>query len=385
MAKTNIRNKGVQTQSIHAGEAPDAISGASSPTLSMSSTFVVEEEISFSANNMTPETPFIYTRWNNPTTQQLEQKLSVLEQAEASIALASGMAASVAVLLTHLSSGDHLIISNTNYPGTAEFARDTLTRLGIEVTPVDSSDPESVSQAFRPNTRLLWIETPANPILRLSDIRALAELAHGLGARLAVDSTFATPVATRPLELGADFVVHSLTKYIGGHGDALGGAVLGSKRDIQALNQEAAAHYGGVLSPFNAWLILRGAATLPLRMQAHAESALAVARFLESHPKVTHVLYPGLPSHPQHNLARRQMDNFSGMMAFRTDDGPSVAARMAKASDEMSHYDEYDFIVINTDIDESVAQVEAIVTAERLRRQRRIGLSEFVKRLQEGY
>ncbi len=247
------------------------------------------------------------------------------------------MAASAGLLLSLLSSGDHLVMSDVNYAGTAELARQTLPRLGIEVTAVDSSDPEAVSAAFRSNTRLLWIETPANPILRRSDIRALAELAHGQGAQIAVDSTLATPVATRPIELGADFVVRSLTKYIGGHGDALGGAVLGSAADIQVLNREAAIHHGGVLSPFNAWLILRGAATLPLRMRAHGEGALAVAQFLESHPKVTRVLYPGLPSHPQHALAGRQMDNFSGMMAFRVTDGPATAARMA-AGLEMIHY-----------------------------------------------
>jgi methionine-gamma-lyase len=251
------------------------------------------------------------------------------------------MAASAGLLLSLLSSGDHLVMSDVNYAGTAELARQTLPRLGIEVTAVDSSDLEAVSAAFRANTRLLWIETPANPILRLSDIRALAELARGHGARIAVDSTFATPIATRPIELGADFVVHLLTKYIGGHGDALGGAVLGSAADIRALNREATIHHGGVLSPFNAWLILRGAATLPLRMKAHGEGALAVAQFLESHPKVARVLYPGLPSHPQHALARRQMDNFSGMMAFQVADGPAAAARMAARTAgglEVIHY-----------------------------------------------
>jgi methionine-gamma-lyase len=177
---------------------------------------------------------------------------------------------------------------------------------------------------------MLWIETPANPIMRLSDIHGLAELAHGRGVvDVVVDSTFASPIATRPLELGADFVVHSLTKYIGGHGDAMGGAVLGPSEDLDALNLEAMVHYGGVLSPFNAWLILRGAATFPLRMKAHEENALEVARFLEAHPAVARVFYPGLPSHPQHDLARRQMRNFSGMLTFQTrEDGRKVAERM---------------------------------------------------------
>ena len=337
--RTNRR--GLSTTAIHAGEAPDPETGASAPNLVMSTTYALERPQGFSIHAIGDDAPYIYTRWSNPTVRQLEVKLAALEGAEDCQAFASGMAASAGLLLSLLSSGDHLVMSDTNYAGTAELARQTLPRLGIEVTAADTSDPEAVAAALRANTKLLWIETPANPILRLSDIRALAELAHGHGARLAVDSTFATPVATRPIELGADFVVHSLTKYIGGHGDALGGAVLGSAADIRALNREAAIHHGGVLSPFNAWLILRGAATLPLRMKAHGEGALKVARFLESHPKVTRVLYPGLPSHPQHDLARRQMDSFSGMMAFQVADGPATAQRMAARTGgglEVIHY-----------------------------------------------
>jgi methionine-gamma-lyase len=177
---------------------------------------------------------------------------------------------------------------------------------------------------------LVWLETPANPIMRLTDIEAVAALAHEAGADVAVDSTFATPVATRPLELGADYVVHSLTKYIGGHGDALGGAVLGSAHRMAALDLEATVHYGGVISPFNAWLVLRGAATLPIRMAAHEAGALAVAEALEDHPAVLRVMFPGLDSHPQHDLARRQMACFSGMLTFQVEDGEAVALRMMK-------------------------------------------------------
>ena len=336
MAKRNQR-WAPRTAAIHAGERPDPATGASAPNLVMSTTYAQEEPQGFSINAIGADSPFIYTRWRNPTVAQLEDKLAALEGAEACQCFASGMAASAALLLTLLSSGDHLVISDTNYAGTAELVRTTLPRLGIAVSPVDSSDPEAVAAALRPETKLVWIETPANPILRLSDIAALAALAKERGARLAVDSTFATPLATRPLELGADFVVHSLTKYIGGHGDALGGAVLGSAEDVLALNREAAVHHGGVLSPFNAWLILRGAATLPLRMAAHEAGALALARFLEDHPKVARVLYPGLPSHPQHDLARRQMANFSGMLAFQVADGPAAARRLAEGL-EIIHY-----------------------------------------------
>ncbi len=329
--------RGLQTQSIHAGETPDQATGASAPNLVMSSTFVVDEEVSFSANNLNEDAPFVYSRWSNPTTWQLEQKLAVLEQTEACIAFASGMAASASVLLNYLSSGDHLVISNTNYPGTAELARDTLTRLGISVTPVDTSELDSVRNAMLENTRMIWIETPSNPLLRISDIAAIADIARQQKALLVVDSTFATPIATRPLTLGADLVVHSLTKYIGGHGDAMGGAVCGKQSLVGPLRGEALVHYGGVISPFNAWLIMRGMATLPIRMRSHQENALALANFLENQPKVEKVIYPGLASHPQHELASRQMDNFSGMVSFRTANPKRLAERMMKKL-EVVHY-----------------------------------------------
>lgn len=333
----NHNKHGIQTQAIHAGEAPNPATGASTPDIAMSSSFVVDQEVSFSANNMSDETPFLYTRWANPTTQQLEQKLAVLEKTDSCIAFASGMAASAAVMLNHLSSGDHLIVSNTNYPGTAEFARDTLTRLGISVTPVDTSDINCIQQALQENTRMIWLECPSNPLLRLCDIKAVSTIARAAKALLVVDSTFATPIATRPVQLGADLVVHSLTKYIGGHGDAMGGAVCGSQTLVGALRGEALVHYGGVISPFNAWLIMRGMATLPIRMRCHQENALAVAGFLNSHGKVEKVIYPGLPSHPQHDLAKQQMDNFSGMISFRCANPKQLAEKMMKKLD-IIHY-----------------------------------------------
>jgi cystathionine beta-lyase/cystathionine gamma-synthase len=337
MNKKLITKRGIQTQAIHGGENPDARTGASTPSLVMSSTFVVDEEISFSANNMNAETPFLYTRWDNPTTQQLEQKLALLEQAEACIAFASGMAASASVLLAHLSQGDHLVISSTNYPGTAEFARSTLTRLGIEVTPVDTSQLANIRNAMRDNTRMIWIESPSNPLLKITDISATAEIAHAQNALLVVDSTFATPIATRPLCLGADLVVHSLTKYIGGHGDAMGGSVSGAQSLLGPLRGEALVHYGGVISPFNAWLIMRGMATLPLRMRTHESNAIQLAQFLEGHPRIEKTIYPGLESHPQHPLASTQMDSYSGMISFRCANPKAVAERMMQKL-EIIHY-----------------------------------------------
>jgi cystathionine beta-lyase/cystathionine gamma-synthase len=339
MSQGKESRKGIETIAVHGGEGVDPVTRASAPNLVMSATFAPEAVTGFSARNRMGYEGFIYARQSNPTVKQLEEKLAALEGGEAAQAFGSGMAASHALLAGRLSQGDHLIISDSNYVGTAELVRDSLPRFGIEVSLVDTSELSLIETAIRPQTRMVWVETPANPIMRLSDIEAVSRLAHGKGVRdVVVDSTFATPIATRPLELGADFVVHSLTKYIGGHGDAMGGAVIGRKADLDELNLEATVHYGGVLSPFNAWLILRGAATLPLRMRAHEENALKVAKHLEGHRGIKRVIYPGLASHPQHDLARKQMGNFSGMMTFQTeDDGGKIAERMIERF-EVIHY-----------------------------------------------
>ena len=330
--------RGSNTLAVHAGEAPDPATGASAPNLVMSTTFALEEPAGFSINAFEGELPYIYTRWGNPTVRMLEEKLAALEGAEDCVAFGSGMAATSAVLLAGLKAGDHLVMSDVNYAGTAELARSTLPDYGIETTTVDTSDLPVVQAAIRPQTRMLWIETPANPILRLTDIAAVAAIAAEKDVPLVVDSTFATPIATKPLALGADFVVHSLTKYIGGHGDALGGAVLGSREGVERLRTHALVYFGGVLSPFNAWLIARGAATLPIRMRAHEEGAQRVAAFLEGHPAVGRVNYPGLASHPQRALAERQMANCSGTLSFQVrSDGAALARRMAKEL-EIIHY-----------------------------------------------
>ena len=330
MARDQQLIRGIRTRAVHAGEAPDASTGASAPNIVMSSTFVVDEPHGFSAVGRDPDSPYVYSRWGNPSVRQLEEKLASLEEAERCICFASGMAATTALLFSLLEPGDQLVISDTNYPGTAELARTSLPRLGVEVVPVDSSQLTEVEAAVSTKTRLVWIETPANPILRLSDISAIADIAHRAGAELAVDSTFASPIATRPLTLGADYVVHSLTKYIGGHGDAMGGAVLGTTKAMEPVESEGLIHLGGTISPFNAWLIQRGLATLPIRMEAHEKNAMAVAAFLEQHSGVDAVLYPGLPSHPQHELAQTQMENFSGMVSIRIEKGEIMAAKMAK-------------------------------------------------------
>lgn len=328
---------GDQTLAIHAGEAPDPVTHASSPNLVMSTTYIVDTDTKFSVEGLQENDPWIYTRWGNPTVHQLEQKLAALEEAETAVAFASGMGAITTLLFHLLRPGDHAVVSDVAYAALSEITNDMIPEYGIEITKVNTSDIEAVKNAIRLNTKLVYIETPCNPLLRLTDIKVVADFAHAAGAKLAVDSTFATPLATKPLQLGADFVIHSLTKYIGGHGDAMGGAILGSKADLTPLRKKTAIRFGGTLSPFNAWLILRGAATFPLRMRAHQENALKVAQYLESHPKVERVIYPGLPSHPQYELAKRQMKNFSGMLTFRVKDGAAQAKIFAEKL-QIIHY-----------------------------------------------
>lgn len=301
-----------------------------SPLVPATSFFADPDAIGFSANDLGDQTPHFYSRWSNPTAEALEQRLAALDGGEAALTFASGMAAISGLFLHLLKAGDHLIVSDVCYAGVAELAHETLPEWGIDVTKVDTSSPQAVANALRPSTRLVHIETPANPILRLADIAAIAEIVHQHGAKLSVDATMATPIATRPLELGADFVVHSLTKYACGHGDALGGAVIGRRKALADLRKEALIHFGGAINPFAAWLILRGLETLPMRMAAHQANAAAVTEFLSNHPRVGRVLWPGSPSHPQHELARRQMRNFSGMVSFTADDGPALARRFAE-------------------------------------------------------
>jgi cystathionine beta-lyase/cystathionine gamma-synthase len=305
------------TQAVHAGQEPDPVTGSVTPPIHMTTTFKLPEpgpRLIDALFLKGERPPHVYSRWSNPSVRTLEEKTAVLEGAEAGVAFASGMAAVSSLLLTFLDAGDHVVSSDVCYAGTAEFLGLHAGRYGIEVSLVDTSDAEAVRKALRPKTRLVYIETPANPILRLTDIAAVAAITHQAGVPLAVDSTFATPVLQRPLSLGADLVLHSMTKYLGGHGDALGGIVVGAREEIHRIRQGMLIHLGGAMSPFNAWLINRGLATLSLRMQKHQENALAVARFLEQHPKIRRVLYPGLESHPQHDLARRQMSGFGGMV-----------------------------------------------------------------------
>jgi len=329
----------LETLALHAGEEADPQTGALRLPLHMATSFKLPGfgRRLFDALLMeSEEPPYAYTRWSNPTLGALEERLAALEGAQAAMVTATGMAAVSAVLLTFLSQGDHVVANEVCYAGSVELFGEHLPRLGIGVSLVDTSDVDQVRAALRPETRLVYVETPANPILRIADIGALAEVAHGAGALLVVDSTFAGPTVQRPLALGADYIVHSLTKVMNGHGDALGGAVLGPQKGIRRIRKEMLVHLGGAMSPFNAWLIFRGLATLPLRMERHCQNALAVARFLEAHPRVKRVVYPGLESHPHHQLARYQMSTgsgtpaYGGMLTFQLKGGLGAAITLAE-------------------------------------------------------
>ena len=322
-----------ETLSVHAGEPADPTTGALRLPLHMATTFKLPPfggKLFEALTLGSPAAPHAYTRWSNPTLRALEERLAALEGTEAALVTATGMAAVSALVFALLSSGDHLVASEVCYAGSVELFGLHLPRFGIEVSLVDTSDAEQVRAALRPNTKLVYAETPANPILRIADIRSLAQVAHAHGVPLAVDSTWAGPSLQQPAALGADYVIHSLTKYLNGHGDALGGAICGRANALHKIRQDGLVHLGGSASPFNAWLILRGLATLPLRMQRHCDSALEIARFLESHPKVKYVLYPGLSSHPHHELAGRQMAAGGGMIAFQLQDGLGAAINLAE-------------------------------------------------------
>lgn len=272
----------------------------------------------------------IYTRNTGVNQVALQQKLAALEHGEDALALASGVAALHAVFFTHVSSGDHVIVSDTTYEATYKLWTTLLPRkYGIEATFVDITDLDAVAAAIRPNTRLIATEVIANPTTKVSDIAALADLAHRHDVLLMVDSTFTPPPLFRPLEHGADLVVHSLTKYINGHGDAMGGAVIGSAELVAPIRAQAMVDVGGVISPFNAWLIVRGSVTLPLRLTQQQASAARLAQFLHDDPRVAYVAYPGLSDHPQHEAAARQFGErgYGAIMAFALDGDPALQNR----------------------------------------------------------
>ncbi len=313
------------TQAIHVGTeiSPQDVS----PPIHMANTYLFESATEAAHAFEAQDRP-IYTRWGNPTLAVMERKVAALENAEAAIAAASGMAAVSAALLAAVEAGDHVVATTGLYSGSHNLLTKDLVRYGIETSIVEATEPQAFEAAIRPNTRAIYLESPGNPTLSLNDIRAITEIAHAHGLLTLVDNTFATPFNQRPLDLGADAVLHSATKFLGGHGDAIGGVIAGSADFIDRVKGPIR-QYGGCLSPFNAWLIARGINTLPLRMKRHNDNALAIAQWLEGQPAIAWVRYPWLASHPQVELAKAQMPGGGGgVVVFELEGGIEAGRRL---------------------------------------------------------
>ena len=307
-SKGRQRKPGFATTAIHAGQEPDELTGAVSAPIYPTSTYVLQD--------LGKHKGYEYARVSNPTRTRLEENLAALEGGTSSHVYASGMAAVTAITQCFLKQGDHLLCGHDTYGGVPRFFNQVVAKYGVEFSYVDTSDLDAVKKAMRWNTRIVWMETPTNPLMVLSDIRAIAAIAHSGGAELVVDNTFMTPYFQKPLSLGADMVLHSTTKFLNGHSDGLGGVVVCTKphqAEKLAFMQKAS---GAILSPFECWLVLRGVKTLALRMDRHDQNGRIVADYLKKHKKVKKVLYPGLKEHPQHDLAQRQMGGFGSMITI---------------------------------------------------------------------
>ena len=315
MTREYGRELGIRTRAVHVGNDVDKDSGAIKRPLTMANSYELPYDPS--VLNWSDAGANLYTRNGGTNQRFLQERIASLEGGEDCVVLASGVAALSGLFFATLNKGDHVVFSDVTYIAVYRLLNELFNRkYGVETTMVDSSDPEKVEAAMRPNTKLVHIETPGNPTLKISDIRRIADIAHRHGAKLSVDNTFASPYNQRPIELGADYCVESLTKYINGHGDAMGGAIIGRKEDLDIIRAQSQVNLGGVISPFNAWMIMRGSVTLPLRMRAHNENAMEIARHLKSLPCVSFVSYPGLEDDPGYEVAKTQMSGFGGMMSF---------------------------------------------------------------------
>ena len=312
----------IETRAIHTARKPDPLTGAVAPTLVMSTTFARDENYAVPGDH-------VYGRTSNPNRRALEEAYAALEGGAAAIAYASGQAASNA-LFQCMKPGEHVVLPREIYFGTRALFDAHFARMGVELTPIDGANVDALRAALRPNTRLVWVETPSNPLLQLSDIAAAAQAAHDVGAACVVDNTWATTFCQQPLALGADVVLHSTSKYFGGHSDVTGGALIFRQADeLCARARSVQALGGAVPSPFDCWLIQRSIPSMAVRMRAHTEHAAQVAEFLAGHPAVSAVHYPGLPTHPQHAVARAQMLSFGGMLSFEAAGGRDAALRVA--------------------------------------------------------
>ena len=315
-----------ETRAIHAGNTADPLTGAVVPPIYQVSTYKQDGVGGLRGG-------YEYSRSANPTRTALEENLAALEGGRRGLAFASGLAAEDCLLRTLLAPGDHVVIPNDAYGGTFRLFAKVVQRWGVDFSVADTSDLESVRSAVNDRTKVIWVETPSNPLLGITDIAAVADVARTAGAKLVVDNTFASPYLQQPLSLGADVVVHSLTKYMGGHSDVVGGALVTAD---EALGEELAYHQnamGAVAGPFDSWIVLRGIKTLAVRMDRHSENAGKIVEMLVQHPKVTQVLYPGLPEHPGHEIAAKQMKAFGGMVSFRVEGGEEAAVEVCNRAE----------------------------------------------------
>ncbi|MDQ6834085.1 MAG: PLP-dependent aspartate aminotransferase family protein [Chloroflexota bacterium] len=366
------------TTVVHAGEDSQANLGSLSVPIYQSAVFTFPDAEQGAAIHAGEQSGYFYGRMGNPTQAALETALCQIEGGEAALAVASGMAAVTTTLMTLLSSGDHIVAPESLYATTNALLDQLLTPLGVGVTYVDATDTGNYAAAVRPETKVLYLESPANPTMKLVDIPAVVAIAKEHGITTVMDNTFATPINQRPLALGVDIVVHSATKYLGGHGDLMAGALVGKGAVIERARWQTNKILGGVIGPQTAWLILRGIRTLALRMERHNANALAVATFLDGRPKVRAVHYPGLPSHPQHALAQRQMAGFGGMLAFDVggvEEGRRLMNNVTLCSLAVSLGD------VSTLIQHSASMTHASVPRER---RLAVGITDGLVRLSVG-
>ncbi len=368
-----MKKNGFSTRSIHEAEDPeDTESGDVIAPINLTTTFAKK-------NLDEMDKGHVYSRTSNPTRDKLERKIASLENGNYGLAFASGMAAEQNILMSLLEESDHVLAFDDLYGGTKRLFDKVMTNFGLEFDYVDATDPKNIDDNIKKNTELIWLESPTNPLMKLSDIEKISKIAHQEDIEVVVDNTFATPYFQRPLELGADLVVHSLTKYMGGHSDVVGGAVVTDNEELyeeMKFNQNAA---GAILSPFNSWLVMRGIKSLKLRMEAHEKNAKEIAKYLEEHPKVEKIYYPGLDSNPQYELARKQMDGFGGMLSFEINGELKEAKKFIEDLDIFHLAESLGGV-------ESLAEIPALMTHASVPREKReeVGIKDNLIRLSIG-
>ncbi|HEX8560316.1 MAG TPA: PLP-dependent aspartate aminotransferase family protein [Pyrinomonadaceae bacterium] len=377
MSREEFEGGGFQTRAIHAGKGENR-TRAVTPPIWQTTTFSAESSEHFAEIATAVRPAEFYTRYGNPTHKEVEATLAALEGGEAALLTSSGMGAIFTALMSCLKAGDHVVAQTNHYAGAMTLFDELPGRFGVEVTVVDQTRTEAFAEALRPATRVVYAESPTNPLMQITDLRAVAELARARGVTTIVDNTFATPVNQRPLEFGFDCVVHSATKYLGGHSDVTAGALVASREFVERAWRFSLLA-GSILSPFDGWLVLRGLRTLGMRVGRHNSNALALARFLEGHPRVERVHYPGLESHPQHQLARSQMAGFTGMLSAELRGDFAAAERLIsrlRLATNAASLGGHETLIVHP-----AAMWRGYMTAEQLRDR---GLSESLVRISVG-